>query len=142
MERSLRHSREMTLLCSPKVTHHHSQLGGVVSPGKSVLSPHGKCCVGWRCRPQRSILSPAHAASSCDVSALRAFVALDGHRQAVVSVAWSADKRRALSGSYDQTMCLWDAEMGRRRMLEGHSGTVYCLAWSTDQRCALSGSGD
>src|SRR5450759_1808579 len=26
----LRHSREMTILCSPKMTHHHRQLGGVL----------------------------------------------------------------------------------------------------------------
>jgi hypothetical protein len=49
----LRHSREITLLCSPKVTHHHDQLGGVLPPGKSVVLPpgkslvlpHGKCSV-------------------------------------------------------------------------------------------------
>jgi hypothetical protein len=45
----LRHSREMTLLCSPKVTHHHGQLGDVLSPGKSAFLPHGKCCACWLC---------------------------------------------------------------------------------------------
>jgi hypothetical protein len=33
------------LLCSPKVTHHHDQLGGVLPPGKSVILPPGKCSV-------------------------------------------------------------------------------------------------
>src|SRR5450759_4137718 len=75
---ALRHSREMTLLCSPKVTHHHGQLGGVLSPGKSAFLPCGKCCAGWPCRPWGSIPSPAHADSPCNVSALRAFGADDG----------------------------------------------------------------
>jgi hypothetical protein len=41
----LRHSREITLLCSPKVTHHHDQLGGVLPPGKSAVLPPGKSVV-------------------------------------------------------------------------------------------------
>jgi hypothetical protein len=43
--RLLRHSREITLLCSPKVTHHHDQLGGVLPPGKSAVLPPGKSVV-------------------------------------------------------------------------------------------------
>jgi len=43
--RELRHSREITLLCSPKVTHHHDQLGGVLPPGKSAVLPPGKSVV-------------------------------------------------------------------------------------------------
>src|SRR3990172_6226856 len=74
----LRHSREMTLLCSLKVTHHHGPLGGVLPPGKSAFLPYGKCCAGWPCRPWRSIVSPAHAVSSCNLSPLRAFGADDG----------------------------------------------------------------
>jgi len=41
----LRHSREITLLCSPKVTHHHDQLGGVLPPGKNVILPPGKSVI-------------------------------------------------------------------------------------------------
>jgi small GTP-binding protein len=58
-------------------------------------------------------------------------------------VAWSLDYKRALSGSFDNTVRLWDVEDGRcLRVLEGHSGNVYSVAWSADQRFALSGSGD
>jgi hypothetical protein len=68
----------MTLLCSPKVTHHHGHLGGVLPPGKSAFLPQGKCCAGWPCRPWRSIVSPAHAVSSRNLSRLRAFGTEDG----------------------------------------------------------------
>ena len=60
-----------------------------------------------------------------------------------MSVAWSADQRRALSGSDDKTVRLWDVETGRcLRVLEGHTDSVWSVAWSADQRRALSGSGD
>ena len=61
----------------------------------------------------------------------------------VRSVAWSADERRALSGSSDNTVRLWDVETGRcLRVLEGHSSGVVSVAWSADGRRALSGSND
>ena len=68
----------MTLLCSPKVTHHHRQLGGVLPPGKSAFLAARQMLCGLAAARRRSILSPAHAASSCDVSGLHAFGADDG----------------------------------------------------------------
>ena len=51
----------------------------------------------------------------------------------VRSVAWNADERRALSGSDDKTVRLWDVETGRcLRVLEGHTSWVRIVAWSTD----------
>src|SRR5664280_1570758 len=35
---------------------------------------------------------------------------LEGHTSAVTDVAWSSDGRRALSGSSDNTVRLWDVE--------------------------------
>ena len=60
-----------------------------------------------------------------------------------MSVAWSADQRRALSGSDDKTVRLWDVETGRcLRVLEGHTDWCRSVAWSADRRRALSGSAD
>ncbi len=73
----------------------------------------------------------------------RCLRALEGHTSDVYSVAWSTDQLRALSGSADCTVRLWDVETGRcLRVLEGHTAVVNSVAWSTDQLHALSGSGD
>jgi hypothetical protein len=42
----LRHSREVTMLCSPKVNHHHGELGGVLPPGKNSSCRRATDCVG------------------------------------------------------------------------------------------------
>src|ERR1039457_4172126 len=74
----LRHSGEITILCSPKVTHHHGQLGGVLPPGKSVFLPHGNCCAGLALPPPSVGRFAGTRSLSCDLSALRAFGADDG----------------------------------------------------------------
>ena len=58
-------------------------------------------------------------------------------------MAFSPDGSRALSGSMDSTVRLWDVETGRElRRLQGHDGLVTALAFSPDGRRALSGSMD
>jgi WD40 repeat protein len=37
---------------------------------------------------------------------------LRGHEGPVASIAWSPDGNLIASGSYDETICIWDAEMG------------------------------
>ena len=46
--------RKLTLLCSPKVTHHHCSLGGVLPPGKGV-----SCLTANSVRPPWAINRPA-----------------------------------------------------------------------------------
>ena len=53
------------------------------------------------------------------------------------------DGKRALSGSDDRTLRLWDLKSGRElRRLEGHSLAVTAVAVLPDGRRALSGSHD
>src|SRR5690606_29477491 len=55
----------------------------------------------------------------------------------------SSDGRRALSGSDDNTLKLWDIETGREiRTFKGHASLVLSVAISSDGRRALSGSYD
>src|SRR5207244_9858701 len=66
-----------------------------------------------------------------------------GHADWVWAVALSQDGRRALSGSKDATVRLWDVETGAQlACFEGHEAEVVSVAFSADGRRALSGSID
>jgi WD40 repeat protein len=68
---------------------------------------------------------------------------LTGHKDKVRSVAVLLDGRRALSGSDDDTLRLWDLEAGvERHRFAGHTDRVNSVAVFPDGRRALSGSHD
>ena len=68
---------------------------------------------------------------------------LEGHASSVWAVALTPDGRRALSGSGDKTLKVWDLESGREmRTLEGHAGGVRAVALTPDGRRAVSASID
>jgi WD40 repeat protein/serine/threonine protein kinase len=68
---------------------------------------------------------------------------LEGHTAWVTAVAIIPDGRRAISGSGDHTLRVWDLENGGRlRTLEGHTDRVHAVAVTPDGRRAISGSGD
>ena len=69
---------------------------------------------------------------------------LKGHINSVTSVAFSPDGKKIVSGSYDQTIRVWDAETGKEiiQPLEGHSGYVNSVAFSPDGKKIVSGSYD
>jgi len=68
---------------------------------------------------------------------------LSGHSDSVSAVAVSADGRKVVSGSDDETVKIWDAESGAElRTLNGHSDSVNTVAVSTDGTKVVSGSHD
>ena len=69
---------------------------------------------------------------------------LKGHRKAVVSVAFSPDGKRIVSGSGDHTIRLWSTETGEELEppLEGHQNYVWSVGFSPDGKRLVSGSFD
>jgi hypothetical protein len=66
-----------------------------------------------------------------------------GHTDFVSAVAVSPDGRFIVSGSWDQTVKVWDAQSGALlRSLGGHTGPVHAVAVSPDERFIISGSWD
>ena len=66
-----------------------------------------------------------------------------GHNKVVTAVVFSPDGRWVASGSFDDTIKIWDFETGRElRSFIGHSGAVKALACSTDGKWLASGGND
>jgi len=69
--------------------------------------------------------------------------ALKGHSHFVQDVVISSDGQFALSGSWDNTLRLWDLAQGTTaRRFVGHTKDVLSVAFSADNRQIVSGSRD
>ncbi|WP_445638573.1 WD40 repeat domain-containing protein [Nostoc sp. DSM 114161] len=107
-----------------------------------VLSPDGQTVVTgsyrkikvWRISPLTGIKSlkdtePLHT--------------LMGHSHIVCSLAISRDGKLVVSGSWDQTIKIWELESGKLlHTLKGHRDRVYAIALSPDEQIIASGSAD
>ncbi len=68
---------------------------------------------------------------------------LTGHSDWVLSVAYSPDGRYLASGSYDNTIKIWEVATGKElRNLTGYYLPVNSVVYSPDGRYLASGSGD
>ncbi|WP_442948512.1 WD40 repeat domain-containing protein [Nostoc sp.] len=68
---------------------------------------------------------------------------LMGHSHIVGSLAISADGKLLVSGSWDQTIKIWQLETGKLlHTLKGHRDRVYAIALSPDGQIIASGSAD
>ncbi len=68
---------------------------------------------------------------------------LNGHSDRISSVAISSDNKYIISGSYDETVIVWDRESGEvKKKLKEHLGCVYSVVISSDNKYIVSGSND
>jgi WD40 repeat protein len=66
-----------------------------------------------------------------------------GHTGQVYSVAFSPDGQHIVSGSKDQTICVWNALTGGRvGLFTGHTDSVHSVGFSPDGQSIVSGSWD
>ncbi|HEY9621736.1 MAG TPA: TIR domain-containing protein [Crinalium sp.] len=68
---------------------------------------------------------------------------LSGHQFSVSSVSFSPDGKTLASGSWDNSIKLWNVETGELiRTLPGHQSSVRSVSFSPDGKTLASGSGD
>jgi len=68
---------------------------------------------------------------------------LEGHSGAVMSLAFSHDGKRIVSGSRNNSVRVWNTNTGEtEHVLEGYSGWVVSVALSPDGKNVISGSDD
>lgn len=67
---------------------------------------------------------------------------LSGHQQDVNSFVVTAHGRQVISGSSDNTLCIWDFKTRTRRRLTGHLDWVKSVALHPDEHLIASGSAD
>ena len=68
---------------------------------------------------------------------------LNGHTDSINSVAFSSDGNSIVSGSSNNSVCVWDALIGKKKyVLNGHTESVNSVAFSSDGSCIISGSSD
>ncbi|MEC8024004.1 MAG: WD40 repeat domain-containing protein, partial [Myxococcota bacterium] len=68
----------------------------------------------------------------------------DGHREAVLELAFTPDGRRLISGGADNQLVVWDVKTGTvlNRKNKAHNGDIKALAISPDGALVASGSVD
>ena len=73
----------------------------------------------------------------------RSIATIQGHKDAILSVAFSPDGSTIATGSYDKLVKLWDAATGKElRTLKEHSDAVYSVAFLPGGTQLVSGAGD
>ncbi|CAD8129370.1 unnamed protein product [Paramecium sonneborni] len=88
------------------------------------------------------LLQPLEAIRFWDVKIGQEKAKLDGHSDFVSSVSFSPDRIIFASGSYDQSILLWNVKTNQKAKLFGHTHHVYSVCFSPDGSTLASGSGD
>ncbi|ODN75392.1 hypothetical protein L202_06549 [Cryptococcus amylolentus CBS 6039] len=73
----------------------------------------------------------------------RAIRHLAAHSAPILSVAFSPKSNLLATGSFDESVIIWDVSRGRAlRQLPAHADAVWCVAWDPEGSMVLTGSAD
>ena len=69
---------------------------------------------------------------------------MSGHQGVIVSVCFSPDSTRVVTGSSDKLAMIWDAKTGTKigDSLKGHSDVILSVCYSPDGTQIITGSAD
>jgi WD40 repeat protein len=116
-------------------------VGGSSPPGEgAVPTPEGS-----QAKVDKSLAQAANEQKAVAKTSVegRETLTLKGHADWVTSVSFSPDGKRIVSGSFDRTVKVWDAQTGEELLtLKGHSGNVRSVSFSPDGKRIVSGSSD
>jgi WD40 repeat protein len=69
--------------------------------------------------------------------------ALEGHTSDISSIGWSPDGKNIVTGSWDNTANIWNAQTGTFiRKLSQHTDIIYAVAWSPNGNLIATASSD
>jgi WD40 repeat protein len=100
-------------------------------------------CVAWSADQQQVLSASNGTLTLTNFQSGRPVRKLEGHADGVYCAAFDLKGRRALSGSRDRTVRVWDLQTGHcLGVLKGHTYHVHDVVWAADQRHAISCSRD
>jgi WD40 repeat protein len=104
--------------------------------GKMLATGSGDAGGFWRGLIPDRFLGPGSAAILWDATTFKALFKLIGHRHHIESLTWSPDGRNLATGSWDQSVIIWDVPTGTRAAIlrEGFNEVINAVAWSPDGR--------
>lgn len=127
---------EVRSLADNQTVFHHKNLRGSVNA--IGFSRDGKIVAAGAGEP--GLIGETTLLSTARGEVLRT---LRGQKDSVYSLRLSPDGSILATGSYDNTIALWDVASGKLlRSLDGHGGAIYDIAFRSDGKVLASASGD
>lgn len=112
-----------------------------LSPGDRWLAVGG--WLGTQAEPERSSAAAAFQIRVFDFRSETGYRLLSGHTDTVLSLAFSHDGKRLVSGGADGQALVWNVGGGHQELsLFDHHKGITSAAWSPDDRQIVTGSGD